>query len=105
MKDAPQHRYLCCMLENETHRLRAMEPEDVDLLFDIENDPHEINNLAHSKKSQHRQALLNMRTALDVWIVETQDRGEFLEPKHIVAPFEKEMHDWFGTPDWYQERN
>jgi arylsulfatase A-like enzyme len=74
-------------------------------LFDIENDPHEINNLAHSKKTHHRQALLKMRTALDVWIVETQDRGEFLEPKHIVAPFEKEMHDWFGTPDWYQERN
>jgi diamine N-acetyltransferase len=41
MKDAPQHRYLCCMLENETHRLRAMEPEDVDLLFDIENDSKE----------------------------------------------------------------
>ena len=26
------------MLENETHRLRAMEPEDADWLFDIEND-------------------------------------------------------------------
>jgi diamine N-acetyltransferase len=38
MKDAPQHRYLCCMLENETHRLRAMEPDDADWLFDIEND-------------------------------------------------------------------
>ena len=29
------------MLENETHRLRAMEPEDADLLFDIENDSKE----------------------------------------------------------------
>jgi hypothetical protein len=44
-----------------------------------------------------------MRIALDTWIVETQDRGEFPEPDEIVAPFDKEMHDWFGTPDWYKK--
>ena len=44
------------------------------------------------------------RTALDTWIVETQDRGEFPETEEIVAPFEKEMHDWFGTPDWYKNK-
>jgi len=45
-----------------------------------------------------------MRTALDTWIVETQDRGEFPEPSdEIVAPFDKEMHDWFGTPAWYKK--
>ena len=71
-------------------------------LFDTETDPHEINNLATSKKPEHRKALLAMRTALDVWIVETQDRGEFPEPDEIVAPFDKEMHDWFGTPEWYK---
>ena len=71
-------------------------------LFDTETDPHEINNLATSKKPEHRKALLAMRTALDVWIVETQDRGEFPEPNEIVAPFDKEMHNWFGTPDWYK---
>ena len=70
-------------------------------LFDTEADPHEIKNLANSKKPEHRRALLAMRTALDTWIVETQDRGEFPEPEEIVAPFDKEMHDWFGTPDWY----
>ena len=72
-------------------------------LFDTETDPHEINNLAASKKPEHRKALLAMRTALDVWIVETQDRGEFPEPDEVVAPFDKEMHDWFGTPDWYKK--
>ena len=71
-------------------------------LFDTETDPHEINNLATSKKPEHRKALLAMRAALDVWIVETQDRGEFPEPDEIVAPFDKEMHDWFGTPEWYK---
>ena len=72
-------------------------------LFDTEVDPHEIRNLANSQKPEHQKALIAMRTALDTWIVETQDRGEFPEPEEIVAPFEKEMHDWFGTPDWYKK--
>ena len=71
-------------------------------LFDTEADPHEIVNLAASDKTEHQEALLRMRTALDTWIVETQDRGEFPEPDEIVAPFDKEMHDWFGTPAWYK---
>ncbi|MCI0681079.1 MAG: hypothetical protein L0Y71_03160 [Gemmataceae bacterium] len=44
--------------------------------------------------------MLRLRAALEVWITETGDRGQFPEPPHVVAPFEKEMHDWFGTPDW-----
>lgn len=72
-------------------------------LFDTEADPHEINNLANSKNLEHQQALLGMRTALETWIVETQDQGEFLESAEIVAPFDKEMHDWFGTPGWYRK--
>lgn len=70
-------------------------------LFDTLEDPHEIKNLATSDKPEHREALLQMRAALDTWIVETGDMGEFPEPEEIVAPFEKEMHDWFGTPEWY----
>jgi len=70
-------------------------------LFDSVNDPHEIHNLADSKEPQHREALIRMRTALSVWMTETQDQGVFPEPETVVRPFEKEMHDWFGTPDWY----
>ena len=73
-------------------------------LFDTQLDPHEIRNLSESSKPEHREALMRMRSALDVWIVETQDRGEFPEPQEIVAPFDKEMHDWFGTPDWYRRK-
>jgi hypothetical protein len=69
-------------------------------LYDTVNDPHEIRNLASSKDPRHRQVLLRMRTALNVWMVETGDRGHLPEPPEIVAPFEKEMHDWFGTPEW-----
>jgi len=50
---------------------------------------------------EHREALIGMRSALDTWIVETNDQGEFPEDEAIVKPFEKEMHDWFGTPPWH----
>ena len=73
-------------------------------LFDTIDDPHEIHNLADSAEPEHKQALIRMRAALAVWIVETNDRGEFPEPESVVAPFEKEMHDWFGTPDWYSSK-
>jgi arylsulfatase A-like enzyme len=70
-------------------------------LFDTVEDPHEIHNLAESADPRHREALVRMRTALAVWITETQDQGVFPEPREVVEPFEKEMHDWFGTPSWY----
>ena len=72
-------------------------------LFDTENDPHELHNLAASDKPEHREALVAMRAALATWMVETQDQGVFPEAEAIVAPFEKEMHNWFGTPAWYQK--
>ena len=75
-----------------------MKPFPEEMLYDTQSDPYEIKNLANSK--EHRDVLIRMRTALDVWMVETRDRGEFTEPREIVAPFEKEMHDWFGTPAW-----
>ena len=54
-----------------------MEPLPYEQLYDTENDPHEIHNLAGSNKPEHREALLRLRAALDTWIVETGDRGEF----------------------------
>lgn len=73
-------------------------------LYDTKTDPHEIKNLADSGAAEHRRALLRLRTALEVWITETGDQGVRPEPKEIVAPFEKEMHEWFGTPEWYSRR-
>ena len=32
---------------------------------------------------------------------ETGDLGQWPEPAGVVAPFEREMHDWFGTPAWF----
>ena len=83
--------------------LDLMQPMPYELLYDTEADPHEINNLAGSSDPEHQAALIRMRAALDTWQVETGDLGEWPEPEEVVAPFEKEMHDWFGTPAWVSE--
>ncbi len=74
-------------------------PFPAEQLYDTESDPLEINNLAENP--EYAMVLEDMRTALDTWIVETEDLGQFPESDSIVAPFVQEMHDWFGTPDWY----
>lgn len=79
-----------------------MKPFPTEMLYDIHADPHEIHNLAKSPEPAPRAALIRLRAALDTWIPETGDLGGRLEPPEIVAPFEQEMHNWFGTPAWYQ---
>ena len=81
-----------------------LRPFPEEQLYDTQADPHEIRNLAASDQPQHRQALIRLRAALDTWITETGDLGAQLEPIEIVAPFEQEMHDWFGTPAWAAKR-
>jgi arylsulfatase A-like enzyme len=46
-------------------------------LYDLEADPHETINLVHDP--EHAQALGEMRTNLDRWIIETDDQGRFPE--------------------------
>jgi arylsulfatase A-like enzyme len=82
-----------------------MKPFPAEQLYDTESDPFEINNLAESNQREHQDALLRMRAALDTWMTETGDLGEWPEAPEVVAPFEKEMHDWFGTPSWYRGDN
>jgi arylsulfatase A-like enzyme len=71
-------------------------------LYDTQRDPHEIVNLIDSPDPAAREARARLRAALDTWIVETGDLGATPEPAEVVAPFAQEMHEWFGTPDWYQ---
>lgn len=79
------------------------EPLPDEELYDVQMDPYEIKNLVHSTDPEHQRALVELRTAVERWIVETDDRGRFPEPREIVAPFAQEMHDWFGTPSWYRK--
>lgn len=79
-----------------------MEPPPYEQLYDTWNDPHEIRNLADSGDPAHREALHRLRAALDTWMEETGDQGEWPEPEEVITPFEKEMDEWFGTPEWYR---
>ena len=75
-----------------------MSPLPEEELYDTEDDPHEINNLAGDPA--YEAQLTEMRQALEAWIIETNDLGRIMEPDSVVAPFIEEMNAWFGTPSW-----
>jgi arylsulfatase A-like enzyme len=52
-------------------------------LYDLQADPHEIQNLAES--AQHRAVVSRLRAALDNWIERTHDQGTRLEPAALAA--------------------
>ncbi|MCG8652675.1 MAG: sulfatase, partial [Pirellulales bacterium] len=53
------------------------QPKPVEELFDLQNDPDEVNNLAGSP--QHAQHVSRMRDVLKNWMIETGDMGVFPE--------------------------
>ena len=57
------------------------ETKPVEELYDLENDPHEINNLADSP--EHQEILLRMRAAHVKWILATKDLGLIPEPEIV----------------------
>ncbi len=58
----------------------TMPPEE---LYDVQNDPYEIHNLARS--AEHRAVLSRLRTALEDWIASTNDQGTQLESAELAA--------------------
>ncbi|MDD4872257.1 MAG: sulfatase [Kiritimatiellae bacterium] len=54
-------------------------------LFDLEKDPHEINNLVKSDKPEHQEALKRLRAVLEKWIDESNDQGRIPEPAEVAA--------------------
>lgn len=60
----------------------AMAPEE---LFDLDQDPYEINNLVKSEKPEHQEALKRLRVILGKWIEESGDQGRIPEPPEVIA--------------------
>ena len=48
-------------------------------LYDLQEDPHETNNLVHSYNREHAVVLARHRDLLYRWILETDDKGLFPE--------------------------
>ncbi len=69
-------------------------------LYDLENDPYEINNLADSDDPEHQRVLHRLRGVLDRWIEVTNDHGRRLEPPELVQRWIKVMYGrWGGPPE------
>ena len=67
-------------------------------LYDLETDPHEVNNLVGSNDPEHRRVLQKLRGVLNDWIQETGDRGRHLESPELVQQWMKVMYDRWGYP-------
>lgn len=57
----------------------TMPPEE---LYDLEKDPHQVNNLAGL--AEHAEVLQRLRGVLEKWIADTDDQGRVLEPEELA---------------------
>jgi hypothetical protein len=62
---------------DQVQSLFLADHKPVEELYDVQSDPHEVNNLASDKV--HRERLLAMRKLVDDWIAETNDKGNIME--------------------------
>ncbi|MBN2132994.1 MAG: sulfatase-like hydrolase/transferase [Sedimentisphaerales bacterium] len=61
------------------HQARVFWPyRPVEELYDLQDDPHEMNNLANSRAQE--ETLVRLRGKLEQWIGQTGDLGQFPEP-------------------------
>ena len=67
-------------------------------LYDLTNDPYEINNLANSERIDDQRVLQHLRGVLQDWIEESNDHGRNLEPPELVQQYIKVMYDRWGQP-------
>jgi N-sulfoglucosamine sulfohydrolase len=54
-------------------------------LYDVDEDPHEIHNLADSSVPEHQAALKRLRAELERWIETSDDQGRTPEPPAVAA--------------------
>ena len=66
---------------NDTQQLLFQPTRPQEELYDLANDPHEINNLARDPK--HAAMLKTMRGQLDQWMQKTGDHGRRPEPARM----------------------
>jgi len=77
-------------------KLFFQETKPPEELYDIPNDPHEINNLADSP--EHQDVLKNMRAALEKWMKDTNDLGTMPEDELIQRMWPQRKQPLTATP-------
>ncbi|HPF50178.1 MAG TPA: sulfatase-like hydrolase/transferase [Draconibacterium sp.] len=71
---------------------RAFLPKPVEELYDVENDPWEVNNLANDPK--YADVLKRMRGALDQWRKKTKDVGVIPELEYNTLAGDTPLYDY-----------
>jgi arylsulfatase A-like enzyme len=64
-------------------------PRPFEELYDLQEDPHELVNLAESP--DHRSILAGMRQLVEDWIIETDDKGQYPEPRAALEIVKKQF--------------
>ena len=67
-------------------------------LFDMQNDPHQINNLAHDPAHTHE--LKRHREILEKWIKDTDDKGQYPESQESLAGVLKRWGNKCVNPEY-----
>ncbi len=85
-------------LDNNTNEYQSIfwEPKPAEELYDIENDPHNIHNIAYDP--QYKEILEEMRQANDEWLLSINDKnfipeGEYLKNVQDTNGFEYFVDD------------
>ncbi|MCY3682199.1 MAG: DUF4976 domain-containing protein, partial [Gemmatimonadetes bacterium] len=60
-------------------------------LYDLQADPHEVENLAESE--DHQNVLNDLSARLDNWIETYGDQGEIPEDPEVIAAQAEDMYD------------
>jgi N-sulfoglucosamine sulfohydrolase len=66
-------------------------------LYDLQNDPWEIHNLADSTDPEVQRVKAELRTALEEWIEENHDPGRTPEPKELVDEIRRKDEEFWAT--------
>ena len=83
---------------NEVEAAFASPHRPAEELYDLAADPHETVNLVHDPR--HAQALGELRTLLDRWIVETNDLGRFPESDEALQAALERWGDKAVNPEY-----
>lgn len=73
------------------------EEKPVEELYDIENDPYEINNLALNP--DYEEVLENMRSANRYWLVKIKETGFMPEDERLIQAGGQTIYDYFQGPE------
>lgn len=75
------------LTDAQQHFLQQTRPKEE--LYDLRNDPYEVNNIANDKKNNN--VLNDLRNRLDTWIETTGDMGETPESDDVISHWDDDM--------------